>query len=574
MKKLICFLLTFVVAVMPLTGCIKVSGSSDTSHDNLGDELIALKNGPELTGDALNTSVYGDVLKIDDITTGLNTYTMKTTLYSLTEQKILGQTVSLPESDWNTGCFDGGFYAAALDRCELILYDNECNEIMRKQPAGTGSLWAFAAVSPDRKYLLYGDAQAAEIYVYSLEDDSQKRVGIFSGYIDVAGFSNGCFYLRSGDGALVRVDPEKERSEVAFVDIRLNFVTPYYSLGKTEVNFMVMSPEQTSFRYTEMLSVDEVPIAAGEPGFITSASEAENDILRVYRVKDAEMFTVKVPDTVRWVCFDEERLVIAAEDKITGKTKLYLNTARSSKTTPVVFYDTDQMPSNDNLPEIPDPEPSKPDESESSSSEPAVPSAKKRIDGVPIIAQMPKYPTGCESVTAVMALQFAGEKITVDEFIDKYLEKSSDFYNVDGVRYGPNPYEIFVGSPRSRSAFGCMAPVIENALVKFYSSNQPVKNTTGKNLEELCREYIDKGTPVMVWITIKMIEPYYTSRWNLPNSETYTWLANEHCMLLIGYDQDNYYFNDPYTGKEVKYGKSLSQKRYDAFGMQSLVVSK
>ena len=45
-------------------------------------------------------------------------------------------------------------------------------------------------------------------------------------------------------------------------------------------------------------------------------------------------------------------------------------------------------------------------------------------------------------------------------------------------------------------------------------------------------------------------------------------------MLLIGYDQDNYYFNDPYTGQEVKYGKSLSQKRYDAFGKQSLVINK
>ena len=39
----------------------------------------------------------------------------------------------------------------------------------------------------------------------------------------------------------------------------------------------------------------------------------------------------------------------------------------------------------------------------------------------PFIDQREKYPTGCESVTAVMALQYAGVDVTVEEFIDGYL---------------------------------------------------------------------------------------------------------------------------------------------------------
>lgn len=581
MKKQICYLIVFIMFAMPMAGCNKISKDNKAS----AGELVSLENVPDFTRDTVNwvnVSGYGDILKLDDITPGLDTYSMKTTLYSLSERKILGQT-SLPEGNWATGCVDGGFYAALLDRCEFILYDNECKEIMRKKPVDSGNYWAFAAVSPDKKYLLYGDSYTTDVFVYSISDDTQKRVGIFSDYVEAVGFANGCFFLRNNDGALTKIDPAKERSEVVFVDRRLNFLTPYYSLGKTDVNFMVKTPDQDPLRYTEMSSVDEVQIAAGEPGFVTVASESENDILRVYRVKDNEKLTIKVPESVQQAYFAGERLVIAAKDRESGKIKLYLNDAHSSKASPIKFYDTDKITPSDDLPESPAPpqdapsipETVTPDSSKASNNESAVPSTKKmRIEGVPIIAQMPNYPTGCESVTAVMALQFAGEKITVDTFIDQYLEKSSEFYNVGGVHYGPNPYEVFIGNPRSSSAFGCMAPVIEKALVKYYSSDQFIENTTGRGMDELCRDYIDQGIPVMVWTSIKMIEPYYTSQWNLSNGEKYRWLANEHCMLLTGYDDDNYYYNDPYTGKEVSYSKSLSEKRYETFGKQSIVIKK
>lgn len=576
MKKWLCNLFLFIMAAVSLSGCAGASASKEG--------LVSLQNVPKFSGDTVSASVYGDVLKLDDITAGLNTVTMKITLYSLTEQKILGQTDSLPEGDWSTGSFDGGFYAAALDRCEVILFNNQCKETSRIKPAGSGNRWAFAAVSPDKKYLFYGDAQEAETYVYSFADQSSKRVGIFTGYIEPAGFSDGCFFLKTGEGVLIKIDPEKDRSEVAFVDVRLNLKNAYYSVGTTDFNFMVMPPDQSSPRYTEILSVDEVPIAAGEPGFVTSASEVDNDILRVYRMKDARMFTVKVPETVEQVCFDDKQLVIVAKDEKSGQRKLYLHDADSEKASPITIYNSDQTPSYDNLPEVP--VPTAPDVSaskteadslkvtEASSNESASLTTKKRIAGVPVIAQMPKYPTGCESVSAVMALQFAGESITVDDFIDQYLEKSSNFYNEGGMRYGPDPYEVFIGNPRSRSAFGCMAPVIEKALVKYYSSSNFVVNTTGKDMEELCRDYISQGIPVLVWTSINMIEPAYTSSWNLPNGEKYTWLSNEHCMLLIGYDEEEYYFNDPYTGKEVKYGKSLSQQRYEAFGRQSIAIKK
>ena len=38
---------------------------------------------------------------------------------------------------------------------------------------------------------------------------------------------------------------------------------------------------------------------------------------------------------------------------------------------------------------------------------------------VPYIDQSVKYPTGCESVSAVMLLKYLGYEMTVDEFIRK-----------------------------------------------------------------------------------------------------------------------------------------------------------
>mgnify|MGYP002241769812 FL=1 len=54
---------------------------------------------------------------------------------------------------------------------------------------------------------------------------------------------------------------------------------------------------------------------------------------------------------------------------------------------------------------------------------------------VPYIDQSIKYPTGCESVSAVMLLKYLGYEITVDEFIQNCLE-CREMEIRDGVLYG------------------------------------------------------------------------------------------------------------------------------------------
>ena len=70
--------------------------------------------------------------------------------------------------------------------------------------------------------------------------------------------------------------------------------------------------------------------------------------------------------------------------------------------------------------------------------------SKKKMISAPYIDQSVKYPTGCESVSSVMLLQYLGYDITVDEFIEKYLEKK-DFEERQGQLYGADPNLYFCG---------------------------------------------------------------------------------------------------------------------------------
>lgn len=84
-------------------------------------------------------------------------------------------------------------------------------------------------------------------------------------------------------------------------------------------------------------------------------------------------------------------------------------------------------------------------------------------DGVlidaPYISQLGTYPTGCEAVSAVMALQHLGIDITVDEFIDRYLDLGTEPWTAeDGTMYGGDPWETFLGNPREASGWDVMLP--------------------------------------------------------------------------------------------------------------------
>lgn len=193
----------------------------------------------------------------------------------------------------------------------------------------------------------------------------------------------------------------------------------------------------------------------------------------------------------------------------------------------------------------------------------------KIIQNVPYISQVFSYPTGCESVSTVMALKYAGIDISVDTFIDNYLDKK-----ISGVPFDPDLH--FGGDPRGTAQngnYGCYSLVILTALSKFADRNRwSFLGFRGKSLDSLCTEYIDKNIPVILWATTSMRTPYKSRSW-LYGTKQIQWISPMHCLLLIGYDDTHYIFNDPQEHALTYYSKESVEQAYNGLGKQSIVIS-
>lgn len=194
---------------------------------------------------------------------------------------------------------------------------------------------------------------------------------------------------------------------------------------------------------------------------------------------------------------------------------------------------------------------------------------------VPYKSQL-EYPTGCELVSASMLMEHYGFQIEPVEFIEKGYMNAVAVENKDGRRVGGNPNEVFVGDPKSSSGYGCYSGAIRNCLKKYLDDKMyDVYNLDGMSLSDICKLYIDFGEPVMIWATqdMKPLEKREDTKWTIEGTnEELEWLSNEHCMVLVGYDKNFYYFRDPKKDDFTAYSRSEAEKSYAEMGSMAVTV--
>lgn len=201
---------------------------------------------------------------------------------------------------------------------------------------------------------------------------------------------------------------------------------------------------------------------------------------------------------------------------------------------------------------------------------------QKVILDVPYIDQVEKYPTGCESVSATMLLNHYHIDITVEDFIDIYLDKGSHPYEDNNELVGANPWQQFVGDPYQTTGYGCYSPVILNAFNDILNANKYlVLDLSHHSLQDICHQYIDQGIPVLIWATIDMKQPSEGRTWRIAHSQEYfTWIKPEHCLVLTGYDKFYYYFNDPLQHQNTAYPKAKVEIAYQGLYEQAITIVK
>ena len=96
----------------------------------------------------------------------------------------------------------------------------------------------------------------------------------------------------------------------------------------------------------------------------------------------------------------------------------------------------------------------------------------------------------------------------------------------------------------------------------------------GSTMEELYQTYVvGQGVPVLIWVTINLVEPEQGSQWQLEDGSLFTWKKNEHCMVLIGKQGDQYLCQDPYESHgTLALSPELLQLRFEQMGSQAVAV--
>ena len=188
-----------------------------------------------------------------------------------------------------------------------------------------------------------------------------------------------------------------------------------------------------------------------------------------------------------------------------------------------------------------------------------------------------EMPTGCELVSTSMLMEYYGYDISAYDLIDGgYIGVSLFEEDDDGELRGGDPNEVFIGDPFDIHGYGCYSGTIVSGL-NSYLEGEPYTafDLTGMSLPDICAEYIDCQVPVLIWATIGMVPAMIRPKnsWYIGDSgQRFTWVTNEHCLVLVGYDDDYYYFNDPLVGDAVPYGRTLTEQRFSEMGSQAACV--
>lgn len=192
------------------------------------------------------------------------------------------------------------------------------------------------------------------------------------------------------------------------------------------------------------------------------------------------------------------------------------------------------------------------------------------------ILQLPELPNGCEITSLTAVLNYYGYDVTKTAMADKYLPKEP-FVKKGNKQYGANPYKAYAGDPRSQDGgFFSYAPPIIEAANKYFQAVGGKDHTldiSGSTREEIIRR-IDKGIPVLVWVTLDLGKPKISSSWYFQDTgEKFDSPSNLHAVVLNGYDGKKVHVMNPLVG-QIKFNADAFFKSYDALGSHSMVVVK
>jgi len=189
---------------------------------------------------------------------------------------------------------------------------------------------------------------------------------------------------------------------------------------------------------------------------------------------------------------------------------------------------------------------------------------------VAIIAQNPELKYGCEVTSLTMLLNHAGvhvDKMKLAEELPKDMDPQVKTKTGNITHWG-NPENGFVGDiTGKKSGYAVFDKPLEK-LMRRYLPDRTV-NLTGEPFADLL-EQLRTGRPVVVWTTGDYKLPDRWEAWKHGNEIIKTPL-DLHAVVLVGFDRNHVYVNDPLSGKKAhQVDMQTFKASWDALGKQAL----
>lgn len=197
------------------------------------------------------------------------------------------------------------------------------------------------------------------------------------------------------------------------------------------------------------------------------------------------------------------------------------------------------------------------------------------IENFPVVLQMPELPTGCEITAMTMVLNYYGFDGDKTEMAETYLPTVSSglYYGNDGLLYGNDLNEYFIGDPFTENGYVCGTGAIVTAATHYLTDVGSVlqaEDKTGTDAEELY-EIVSQDTPVVVWVTIGMADRAETEGWYTGEGNYVEWSTNDHGAVLVGYTDTTVVIADPLAGM-TEYEREQFESVYESRGEKSVIL--
>lgn len=197
---------------------------------------------------------------------------------------------------------------------------------------------------------------------------------------------------------------------------------------------------------------------------------------------------------------------------------------------------------------------------------------------VEVLLQNPELPSGCETTAASMLLKAYGYPVSMVGLAAAIPKTALEYYN--GRQYALHPSEAFLGNPATEGGYGIFPGGLKDTIQRCIDEAggpHTVRVFEGASESDILA-VVDSGHPLCVWSTMWLEEivplpGWYIKRGGVYTDEYFPWPGNEHCMVLLGYDESTVTVCDPLRGR-VSYNRERFFRLFRELGGYALSLER